>query len=105
MCCISHLTLVHLTFDPVSLQHVRWERLDGEQQVSRGITVFISECLREKALNQTGRVTLTLNGRERERERDAEDSGVRFKLTFQVYEHTPHSHTHAQILSTDFLIG
>lgn len=51
------------------------------------------KAMREKALNQTGRVTLTLNGRKREREKH------RFKLTYikftqqQAYKHTPHSHS------------
>lgn len=68
--CLSHLTVQHLTSDLCFLSVCEvGDRLDRRRRVSRGITVFISECLREKALNQTGRVTLTLNGRKRERER------------------------------------
>lgn len=39
------------------------------------VLLFLFQCLREKALNQTGRVTLTMNRRERERD-------VRIKLIY-----------------------
>lgn len=81
----------------------RENRVDGERQVSRGITVFISECLREKALNQTGTVTLTVTvGVMQEGERGWV-GGVSFKLTYRKFtEHQAHQHIHTLLTINTF---